>query len=175
MLKNLYTTLIAAAAAMLSFSGLARAGNLVDPQDGSTDVAKAVYDAFANGHKAYAAALSLVIVVALVRKYLGGRWRFLHTDIGSTLLVLAGSFGTALAASLAGGGPATAHAAWSALVVAFGAAGGYTAVKKVIIEPLAPYLPESIRGVVLWLFEHASDVQVSVTDGNTPAPSDAGN
>ena len=175
MLKHLYITTLVAVAAYFSFSGVAVAANAVDPADGSTDVAKAIYDAFAGGHKAYAASLTLVIVVALARKYLGGRWKWMHTDAGSTIMVLAGAYGTALSASLAGGGPVTLHAAWSALVVAFGAAGGYAAVKRLVIEPLAPYLPESIRGPVVWLFEHASDVQVTVDAGNTEPASNASN
>ncbi len=178
MLKNLYLAILAAAAAMFSFSGVAIAANAVDPADGSLDAAKAVYDAIAGGHSAYAAALALVLAVALVRKYAGGYCKWMHTDAGSTVLVLAGAYGTALAASLAGGGALTSHLAWSALVVAVGASGGYAAVKRLVVDPLAPELPAWLRPVVVWLFEHASDQPVpaaQVVAGNTGASPSASN
>ena len=157
---------------LAGFTVTARAADAVDPQDGSLDLAKTVYDAFAGGHRAYAAAVALVLAVALIRKYAGARWKALHTDAGSALLVLAGSFGATLAATLAGGGPATAQAAWMALCTAFAAAGGYAALKQLVIMPLAAKLPPWAAKVLTWLFVHASDPS-NVAPATTPAPAPA--
>lgn len=156
---SLFTTLVV-------FTAGAHAANAIDPADGSLDVAKAVYDALHGGHYAYAAAMALVVAVALLRKYGGSAIPALHTDAGSALLVLGGSFGAALAATLAGGGPLTWPLAWSAACVAFAAAGGYATIKKLVVTPLLPKLPPWLAGVVGFLFVHASD------PGNTPPAGD---
>jgi hypothetical protein len=167
MLKKLQLGALGVIGFLLGFGGISAAANAIDPQDGSTDLAKGIYDAFAGGHKAYAAALALVLGTALVRKYLGGRIPALHTDAGATLLVLAGSYGSALAATLAAGGPLTLHMATTAGAIAFAAAGGYAAVKRLVIDPLAPHLPAWARGPVLWLFQHASDPTANNPDPQT--------
>lgn len=171
-MTRLFVAFFAFAAALVSFSGVSLAANAVDPIDGSLDAAKAVYDAFAGGHWALGAALSLVVGVALMRKYLGSSWQWLHTDAGSAATVLAGSFGASLASSLAGGGPLTLSLAWSAACIAFAAAGGYAMLKKLVVIPLAPKLPAWLQKPVLWLFEHQSDPGVQMRDhrgdGNTP-------
>ena len=162
MLRYVKVWTLMLATGLLMFTGTAMAANAVDPQDGSLDLARAVYDAMAGGHYAFAMAIVLVLVTSLVRKYGGERWKVLHTDQGAASLVLVGSFGSSLMAMLAGGGDPTPHMFWSSLAVAFGAAGGYAALKKLVIEPLAPRLPEWMRPTVVWLFEHESDTS-SVT------------
>lgn len=176
MLKTALTFLVAFPATLLGFSSVSHAAEAVDPQDGSLDLAKSVYDAMTGGHWAYAAAIALVLAVALARKGLGGRWQWMHTDEGSAAMVFAGSFGSALAASLAGGGPLTAHLAWTATLVAFGAVGGYATVKKIIIMPLAARLPAWLSSPLTWFFVHASDptnAPAAAPAGNTPPPPSA--
>lgn len=144
-------------ALLFSFTGVSLAASAIDPADGSMDLAKSAYDAITGGHYMYAAAVALVLAVALTRKYFGERWQWMHTDAGAAGMVLAGSFGAALAASLAGGGALTVQLAGSAFAVAFAAAGGYASLKKLVITPLAPHLPAWLQGPVLWLFVHAAD------------------
>ena len=177
----IYVTIVGALALLVGMNGAALAADTVDPQDGPLDLATTIYNAFTGGHRAYAAAVALVAVVALVRKKFGAKWPWMHTDAGSAAMVLAGTFGTTLAASLAGGGAFTGAMAWSALCVAFSTAGGYAMVKKLVVEPafvpLAARAPMPLRQVlqaVIWFFQHASDPgQASAAPAQAPTP--AGN
>ena len=157
-MKKIYLLLTATVLLLLSFTGISLAAAAVDPVDDSpVDVAKSIYQAFTGGHYAYAAAIALVVAVALTRKYLGARVPWLHSDQGSASLVLIGSFGTALVASLAGGGPLTIGMAEAAGMIAFVSAGSYGALNSLVIKPLAPKLPAWMQPIVLFLFQHASD------------------
>jgi hypothetical protein len=145
---------------LATFSGVAFAANAVDPNDGSLDLAKAIHDAFAGGHYAYCASLGVILAVALTKRYLGPKIPWLHTDVGGTTLTLVGSAATALASSLAGGGPMTTDLLESSILVGVGAAGGYATIKKLIIEPLAkplqsklPLWAQPIFSTVLWIFD----------------------
>lgn len=165
--------LLLAAVMLLTWGGVALAANAVDPQDGSLDVAKTIYDAITGGHYAYAAAAGLVLVVALVKRYLGPKVPWLHSDVGGSLLTLTGAFGGAMATSLAGGGPVTWSLAKSAIAVGVTAAGGYALIKKLIIEPLIkplraklPPWAQPIFSVVLWIFDKpdaAAQVEASAS------------
>lgn len=153
-------------ATLLGFTAVAHAANMMDPADGSLDVARALYGALTGGHYAWAGALALVGGVALLRKYGGTRWAALHTDLGSALLALGGAFGTSMAAGLAGGGAVTWPMLGAAGVTAFAAMGGYAAFKKIAIEPyLIPWsqspktpawLKWALLSVIYW-FQHKSD------------------
>lgn len=166
MWSKTYLFLLAAFVTLTGFTLTAHAAALIDPVDGSLDMWGSIYNAVNGGHYALAASASLVVAVALCRKWLGGYFQWMHTDAGSAVLVLLGSLGAALTGALAGGGPFTWHLGYSALLVAFTAAGGYAALKKLVIVPLAPRLPPWLRGPVLWLFEHKSDI--NPPDGNSP-------
>lgn len=179
MLKNIQIWLLGAAAILLGYGGIAAAANSVDPQDGSLDLAKVIYDAFAGGHYAYAACVGVILAVALTKKagarYLGQKASdWLHGDVGGSLLTLIGSAATAMAAGgLAGGGPVTWALLKSSVLVGIGAAGGYTVIKKLIIEPLLkpleaklPAWAQPILTAALWLFdkpEAAAQVEAKAT------------
>lgn len=178
----IYLTTVAAICALLGMTGAALAADTVDPVDGSLDLATTIYNAFTGGHRAYAAALAIVAVVALVRKKWGATSPWMHTDAGSALMVLVGTFGTTLVASLTGGGAFTAHMAWAALCVAFSTAGGYAMVKKLVVEPgmvpLATRAPTPLKQMlqaVIWFFVHTSDPAnqapaAAPAQAPTPAP-----
>lgn len=167
MFKYLALTITATLAMLLSFTVVAHAAAIVDPMDGSTDLWGTIYAALNGGHYALAASAALIVAVALLRKYAGGRWPWMHTDAGSASLVLAGSLGTALFGSLAGGGPMTWHLLYASLLVAFTAAGGYTALKKIALPPLMRILPAWAGKWASWLFVHTTDAPVPVP---VPAP-----
>jgi hypothetical protein len=142
------------------WGGVAYAAGVVDPQDGTLDLAKAIHDAFAGGHYAYCAALGVILGVALVKRYLVPKEHWLRDDAGAATLTLVGSAATALASSLAGGGPFTAQLLESSLLVGVGAAGGYTMIKKLIIEPIVaplqsklPIWAQPIFSTVMYLFD----------------------
>jgi hypothetical protein len=150
---------------LLSGSVAFAAADAVDPLDGSTDLARAIYDAFSGHHYAYCAALGMILGVALLKRagahYLGQKAvDFLHGDIGGTLLTLVGSTATAMASSLAGGGPATWALLKTSTLVGVGAVGGYSVIKKLIIpmiiKPLQARLPawaQPILNAALWFFD----------------------
>lgn len=145
---------------LVASSGIALAANAVDPSDGSLDVAKSVYNALTGGHYAYAGALLVILVVALVKRYLGPKITWLHSDAGGATLALAGATATATAAGLAGGGPMTFALVKTSLLVGVGAAGGYAMIKSLIIEPLLkplqsklPAWAQPVFSMVLWIFD----------------------
>lgn len=174
-MKKISFWVLGALAFLLSFGGIAFAADAVDPsQSASVDIAKSIFNAFSGGHYAYAAAMGLILGVALVKRYLGPKVPWLHSDIGGTALTLSGAFGTALAAGLAA---PTASVTWSlvktSLLVGVGAAGGYSVIKKLIIEPLIkplqaklPAWAQPMFSVVLWIFDKPEAAAVAEQDAS---------
>jgi hypothetical protein len=145
---------------LLAFAGTALAANTIDPADGSLDVAKSIYNALTGGHYAYAGALLVILLVALTKRYLGPKIVWLHSDAGGATLALLASGATALAASLAGGGPVTLGMVKTSALVGVGAAGGYATIKALVVEPLlkpleawAPPWMAPAFSLVSWIFD----------------------
>jgi hypothetical protein len=155
---------------LLSFGAVAHAAAAVEPVDGSLlDLFRPVYEAFLTGHYMYAGSVSLVFAVALARRY-GKNVAWMHTDAGAAVLALLGSFGAAMAASLAGGSGPTLEMAWRALTIAFGAAGSYAVVKATIIRPYLAHLANKGPAWVhapaewlLWVFQEQLPARDSAT------------
>lgn len=159
-MSRLFVITATAVAFIASFGGVALAANAIDPSDGSLDLAKIIYNAFAGGHYAYAAAIAVILGVALVKRYIGPRVLWLHSDAGGATLALVGSAATALADDLANGSPITFAYLESALAVGIAAAGGYSVLKKLLVEPLLiplrdkmPAWSQWILNAVLWIFD----------------------
>lgn len=133
------------------------------------DMVRPIYDAFAHGSYVYAGALALVLAVALTKRYLGDRVPWLHTDAGGATMTLAGAFGAALAAALTGGIGVSTAILWHALVVAVGAAGGYSLVRHLLIPPLrklaakCPAWSQPAFALVFWIFDHPDEVAAKAT------------
>lgn len=177
MLKNFRLQIFAAMAFIAAFTGVAFAADAVDPQDGTLDIAKAIYSAFAGGHYMYCAALGMILAVALVKRYLGPKINWLHSDAGGSTLALLGSFATAMASGLASGGPLTWDLVKSAGMVGIGAAGGYAMLKNLLVEPIlkplaakAPAWAQSLFQLIFWIFDHGDAAQQA-----TAAATAAGN
>lgn len=123
------------------------------------ELLKPVYDAVTAKNYALAGALGLVALVALIKRYLGGRIPWLHSDAGGATTTLLMAFGTAMATSLAPGAHLSFDMAKGALLVAFAAAGGYAMLKKLLaplLESLsakAPPWAQVILRLVLWVFD----------------------
>jgi hypothetical protein len=123
--------------AIFSFIATAFAAGAVAPDDGSLlDLAKPVLAAVMSGQWVLGAALALVFVVAGARRYLVAHVHFLGTDAGAAVLTLVGAFGGALATALTAGVSVSAGLLWTALGVAAAAAGGYSLVRKLLVDPL---------------------------------------
>ncbi len=182
------TVILAFLAMSLAFLGSAIAGGAVTPEDGSLlDLFRPVVDAAVQGHPYLAGALALVFAAAVARRYGGKHWAFLNTQVGSSLTVLVGAFGGAAAVPLATASLSTAIV-WSALKVAFYAAGGYSLAKPLVqwLATRAPAWAQGPLALVLWLFnkpdkvaaaERAGDVAVAAKpaqglQGITGAPRD---
>lgn len=157
-MKKALSLIMLCAIFVASFAGAAwaSAGGTVGDGSAVGDMLRAVIDAFANGHATEGAFLALVLVVAVARKWGVKRFPFLATGEGAILLVLVASFATAMAASAAGAGVSWA-AAYGALKIAAGAAGGYKIVRVVgglIMRKVSmPAWLKSAIGSALWLFE----------------------
>lgn len=93
---------------------------------------KQLFDAVMGGNFALVAALALVLIVFVLRKFVGPKVPFLASDAGGVVLAFLSAFGGALATAFG------AHAAFSlallfkAAQVAFLAMGGYAALKKLL-------------------------------------------
>lgn len=158
------------------FTATAFAANAVAPSpDDTYALLKAVVDAFTHGQKLYAGMLGLVAVVALVKK-LAPKWKQLddlvHTDIGGSALTLVGSFALAMATTLGTGGSPSWAMAKSALYIAIGAAGGYTLVKRLLIDPVlrpfaakCPAWTQPLFAVVFYIFDRKTPTQEAETAG----------
>lgn len=136
----LITAFCVAMATLLSFGATALAAGAVATEDsGLLELLQPVVEAFRGGQHTYAACLTLVLLVAVARRWGAKRWDFLGTDAGGTLLTFLGAFGAAMAASLAAGAGPSLSMAWTAFGVAAGASGGYTILKRLLVDPvLAP-------------------------------------
>jgi hypothetical protein len=172
-MRNFKVWMLGVIALVISFGGVALAADAIDPSTGSADLAKSIYAAFAGGHYAYCASLFAILAVALTKRYLGPRVPWLHSDVGGTSLVLTGSVATAMAAGLAGGGPLTYALAKSALLVGIGAAGGFTVLKRLVIEPVlrplaarAPAWMQPIFSMILWIFDKPDPIGAAEQAGN---------
>lgn len=134
------------------------AGEATQNTDNLFEMARVVYKAVMSGDYVLAAALALVLLVAVATRYLSPYWPFLTTEAGKMALVVAGSFGGAVATAKAAGAPVSAGLLWTALGVAVTAAGGYKMVRVLLvpaIEKLRDKTPTWIRwlpDLVLWVF-----------------------
>lgn len=163
-MKTLKSFLVAMVVCLFSFTGTSLAFAQASPDNGNIlDLAKPVLDAVMGGRFAYAASLALVLLVALGRRYGVSRWKFLATDAGGSLLVLLGAFGGALATALAAGAGMSWGLLWAAVGVAVSASGGYTLVKRLVVDPLlrplaskAPKWAQPLFKLLLWIFDNQS-------------------
>ena len=177
-MKKIIPVVTTALAFVVAFTATAHAAAAVEPTGGTLlNLLTPIYQAFLAGHDMLAGALALVCAVALVRRYGTASLPWLSTDAGSASLVMIGSFGTAMVATLATGTAATWTMAYHALALAFVSMGGYTALKKLVIEPYVTYL--AVKGptwihapadFVLWAFQMARpDVVAPAAPVATPA------
>lgn len=170
--------------ALMAFTTVGFAAVAVTPGDDTAtilDLLKPVADAFAGGHYAFAAALGVIALVALVKKYAGTAVPWLHTDMGGSALALLTASSSALGVSLAAPGAAVTLAMLkSALLVGVGAAGGYAVIKNLLIDPLikplmakAPAWMQPLFQVVMWVFDKPDPVADATKAGDaavTAAP-----
>lgn len=161
------------------FTASAMAAGAAAPEDGSLlDLLKPVIDAFKGGHHLEAGMLALVLAVAALKRYAPEKYgisKFVHGDVGGTLLTLVGSFGGAMATTLAAGDSPSWAMSKTALMIAVGAAGGYAMVKKLVVEPLrnsdwyqtkAPSWLKAILSVVMWVFDKPDPTAQAERAGN---------
>ncbi len=180
-MKTLRTPLIiltAALVTLLSFGAVAHAQTVVAAPDGSIlDLARPVFDAFSGGHYAYAAALLVILGVALVKRYLGDRYAWLHSDVGGTAMALIVASATAMAAALAApGAVVTFGLLKTALLVGVGAAGGFAVLKALVIEPIlkplaakAPAWMQPLFAVLFWVFDKTPAAQAAAETAKAEA------
>lgn len=142
---------------LISFAGVASATAMVDGGSGGSGIeelvglGRPVLDAVLSGHPGLAAALALVFLAAVARRYAAKRFRFFATDAGGAVIVLVGAFGGAAASLITGGATWGLALVWKALTVAFGAAGGYSIVKRLLVEPVLRPLFNKIAAKYPWL------------------------
>lgn len=140
MIKNILHFLGLPLLLVAAFAGTVFAAGEVAGPDGSLpDLLKPIWEAATGHHWWLMASLGLVACVALFKRYAPGKAQvWSHTDFGASILVLAGSFGGALATGLATAGTDAVSFGMveGALKVAFGAAGGYALLKALVVGPL---------------------------------------
>lgn len=153
-----------------SFSLTAHAANVVAPDDSNflVDALKSVYDAISTHQWSLTGALAIIYLVAVIKRYLGDKVAFLHSDAGGSLLALVGAVGTALATSLTPGAHLTPDLLLKALQAGVAAAGGYAILKNLLVDPVLkpmvaklPPWAQTLANLVLFAFDHG-------TSGATP-------
>ncbi len=173
-IKSIKIAALLAVVSLLAFTGTALAAEAATGTDGSwLDALRPLYDAMAGGHYAYAAALTIIVMVALVKRYLGDKWTWLHSDAGGSAMALTAAAATAAATSLAApGATLTLDVMKSALLVGVGAAGGYAVLKNLIVEPIliplqakAPAWAKPILQMVIWIFDKPDAIKQAEAAG----------
>ena len=160
-MKRFIPILTTALVFILCFGGISHAAAAVEPADGSLwDTLKPIYDAYAHGHYLWCGAACLVLAVALTRRYAVPKVGWLATEAGSALLVLLGAFGGTVVATMAGDVTPTWDLVSNALKIAFMAAGGFAAVKSLLIKPYlanwaskGPAWMHTPMQLILWAFD----------------------
>jgi hypothetical protein len=168
-IKRLPTLALLGLVALVSFGATAIAADAATSSTESSsllDLLKPVYDAFAGGHYAYAAALGVIAAVALVKRYAGtGKFgAFVHSDAGGSLMALLMAGAGAMASGLAA---PDAHVTWSllktAMLVGAGAAGGYALLKNLLVDPIlkplskkAPAWMQPLFALLFMFFDHGA-------------------
>jgi hypothetical protein len=138
------------------------------------DLLKPVFDAFNGGHYAFAAALLVVALVALVKRCFGDKVPVLHSDAGGSLLAPVTAAAAALATGLgAPGAHVTTDLLKSALLVGAGAAGGYAVIKNLLIDPVlkplaakAPAWAQPIFALVFYFFDKPDPIATATKAGD---------
>jgi len=159
----------------VGLAGTAFAANVAGADDGSllTAILGQLWAALTGKQWWLACAAGLVAAVALIKKYTPEKYRkYTDSDIGGAVLVLAGSFGAALVASLSGASavPMSGALALDAIKLALTAAGGYSLIKKLLVDPLlaskwynekAPAWLKAILSVVTWVYNKPGEAIVA--------------
>lgn len=157
-----------------AFTGAALASTSAASDDAfSLEMLRPIYEAFTSGKQLYAGFLALIFAIAALKRYAPGKVKtWMQTDVGGTLTTLLLSFATAMTASLAGGAGITLAMLKNAFYVAAGAAGGYTMVRRLLIEPIlkplaakAPAWAKPIFKVMFWLFDKPSPTEKAEVAG----------
>ena len=131
---------------------------------GETDLsgtARMLFDYVMSGRYVAGAAASLVLAVALAKRYAPGKMgEWLHSDVGGSLATFVMSLGGALMTATAGSVPWSWGMLTMSAKVAFFAAGGYVLLKKALVDPflrpLAAKCPAWMQpafGIMFWLFD----------------------
>jgi hypothetical protein len=148
---------------LFSFTGTALAADLAtDPS--VTDLIKPIFEAVKSGNSFLAAAMTLVLLVALARRYGISRFPFLGSDAGGAAMTLVGSFGGALSTALLAGSAPSLGLLSTALGIAVAASGGYSMAKRLLVpllEKLATKCPAWMHpmfDLVLWVFGRSSAI-----------------
>ncbi len=163
---------------LLAFVATAAAAGAVTPEDGSLlDLARPVLEAILHGQWWLGASLALVFVCTAARKYGASRFPFLGSGAGGALLVLLSSFGGAMATALTAAG--TNAVTWALMLmagkVALVAAGGYSLIKTLAVDPLlaskwyaekAPAWLKAVMAMALWAFTKPSGESLAKKAGD---------
>lgn len=96
------------------------------------DLAKALFEAISQGRWDLVAALVVVLIVLVVRRFGPSKIPFLRTDAGGVILVLATALSGAVASALAAGQVFSLALLYTAFKIAAAAAGGYSMIKKLV-------------------------------------------
>lgn len=157
--------------AFLGFFSAAHAATAVASDDASiVDLARPVYDAFLNHQYGLMVCLLVILVVALMKRYLGDKIPFLHTDTGGSILVLVGATATAAGAGFATpGAHFTLALMKSALLVGITAAGGFAMLKNLLVDPIlkplaakAPAWAQPLFSVLFFAFDHGTSADATI-------------
>lgn len=167
------------AVGFLSFNAAAAADAAAS--DGSwVDLATPVYQAFASGRYALTVCLAIILALALVKRYAGSTGafgRFVHSDAGGSLSALLLGTSTAGAAALAApGATLTLGILKAGLIAGVVSAGGYAAIKNLVVEPIlkplaakAPSWAQPVFSLVFWVFDHGPGAAQSAAETTATA------
>jgi hypothetical protein len=151
---------------LMCYSVTAHAATATMSGDPLAELAKSMVDAIMAGRYLATAALAVVLIVALAKRYAPGRFgEFLQGDLGGALATFVTSLSGALATVFLAGDSPSWEMVKTAAGIAFVAAGGYALVKKLLV----PYLQslaathawaQPVLAVVMWIFNKPAQLAV---------------
>ncbi len=168
MRKLLHVTLTFLALAYIFCATANAAAQATD--ESIVDLARQLYEILRDGGYSIAAvAAGLLFVSAVLRRFGARVVPWFATSNGGRVIVLIGSFGAMLTAALATGSAVSAALVFGALHAAFLASAGYSWIKKVLIDPLRPWMESKAPAPLRWLYLAIAWMFARIATGEKPA------
>lgn len=163
MLRTAAHTIVLFMAFAYALCATANAAAVVATDGSIVDLLVPIYNAIVSGNYTLSVALGFILLSRLLRYFGTKAVPWLGTHAGGVVVLVLGSFGASLAVLAAAGGTFSWPFVYGWLVTAMAAGSIYTWAKRLVIDPLRPWMEERapaplrvIFEIVAWLVERVA-------------------